>query len=179
MKTNQIHAKSLLSRLLVAVSFTALSTSLMAAPEVTYKVTGGGPFDYMVDLTVNNTRGSGDIWDIGLYLGGSADQILSDPTGSPAGFNVNGLNWQDLSASALPVGTTLSGFVVPFDTPVPPRSADVGYTLYEGGSPYLGGATVLTGFASPASAPDSGTTMTLLGLAVGALGCVSRRIRKA
>lgn len=159
---------------------TALSTNLLADPTVTYTVTGGGPGDYTVDLTVNNTAGFGDIWGIGLY-NGYVDPILSDPTGSPPGFSVNGVNWLDLTfpnPSALPAGATLSGFIVPFSTPALPTPSDVGYTIYEGGNVYFGPGAIYTGFASAAATPDSGTTLALLGLALGAVGCVSRGIRK-
>lgn len=193
---------------LVALGFNVLATSLFAQqpPVVTYTVSGTSG-DYAVDFTVNNGSpgtGNQDIYGFGVFdpngSVSSSPSTFADYSAVYApGYYIYGdiLNgttllyndlWIDTSFSALPPGTSLSGFIMVDTSATAPTSLPyfltgigVGNTLADyTGSGNLGPYPYNPAFEGNATpAPDAGSTMPLLGVALCALQGVSRRFRKA
>jgi hypothetical protein len=191
-------AKRFIACTLLALGFSACSTTLFAQPAVTYTVSGSSG-DFTLDFTLNNgspgTEGM-DAYFWGVYDANgtvSASPSSYVPVGGPfSPFGPIPYNniWIDPTDSALPTGASLSGFDVLDTSATAPTS--VPYFVYAespGGSTllYTGPGNVLGSafdfnplFEGNATTgvPDSGTTMSLLGLALASLAGVSRKLRK-
>jgi len=197
--------RKLTSLSLMALGFSVLSTGLFAQepPVVTYTVSGVSG-DYTLDFTVNNASpgtGNQDIYEMGIYdpngsVSSAPSSFINYSAFYPSGYYAYGLIgdgtmlsyndlWVDTTFSALPPGTTLSGFTILDTGATPPTSVPYAMGGYGSGADYTGpdnlylaDNTAFEGNATLSAVPDAGATMPLLGVALVALGGVSRRFRK-
>jgi hypothetical protein len=201
MKTTTFCGKRFLAGSLAALGFSTLSAGLFAQPVMSYTVSGASG-DYTLDFTVNNTTPGTQTQNI-VYWGVRVDGRISGiPTGdeslgvwSPYSYDGAGANilynvsWGG-DVNSLPPGTTLSGFTVTDTDATAPTFVPYFAYGYDFGVDYTGPDNLdplypynplFEGNATPAGAgvPDSGTTMSLLGIALGAVGGISRKCRKA
>ena len=204
MKKTTFCGKRFLVSSLTALGFSALSSGLFAQPVVTYSVSGTSG-DYSLDFTINNaTPGTDGQW---IYFMG-VDDVNGTVTGVPSPFaqytpfsplaydGAGGpLLYNDVwlapdTDGIVADGTSLSGFTVLDTSATAPTSLPYFAYGYEDGASYTGPDNLDPrdnsfnplfegNAAGGAGAPDSGATFSLLGLALGALGGVSRKLRKA
>jgi hypothetical protein len=136
--------------LVLVLAVMIFSVPAMAAPIVSYS-TSGGPMNWVLDFSVNNTLGDGnDVYILGVQ------PEYGITTGGPTGWFINywpswnnqsyfgaGSNityyhtWYDPTYTLLPAGNTLSGFQVQVfsteaPTSVPWFTASYGGSYYEG-----------------------------------------------
>jgi hypothetical protein len=161
-----------------ALCAAAICNRASATPVVTYTVTGSA-FDYQLDFTIDNLS-SFSIFDVGLYPSSTNPGVI----GAPAGFQTNGQNWQDVDFSTdqqsghLSAGTVLSGFIAEDDIdPVAPTSFNLTLQLSDSLNDDADGLLRIneqvTATEAVPTVPDSGATIGLLALAMGAMGGVS------
>ena len=159
-----------------------------------------------MDFTVNNGSpgtGNQDVYGFGVYdpngtvsanLPSSfisfGPEYLYSSVNAGTTLTYNDV-WVDPSFSSLPPGSSQSGFYIldtsataPTSLPYFAVSYDIGGTYtgadYSGpGNLYSEKNPLFEGNATSGAAPDAGTTMTLLGISLGALGGLSRKLRKA
>jgi hypothetical protein len=204
MKTATFSTRRFLAGSFVALSFSVFSTGLFAQPVVDFTVTGTSG-DYTLDFTVNNaTPGTGnqDIYVFGVY------DPIGTVSGSPSGYTPMSFqplpffgvgtsltyndSWYNASASALGLGTILSGFDVLDTSVTAPTSIPYFAVGFDGGALYTGpgnlapnkpanplfeGNAVLGGNPN-ARAADDGSTMILLALSMGVIGGVFHKLQK-
>jgi hypothetical protein len=168
------------------LAMTALSSRLCADPVVTYTVSGSA-YDWILDFTIDNTSSLG-VFDVGWYYGpyyAPSSDPYGGPISAPAGFHLDGGNWQDddffsgQPASHLPGGTTLGGFVAEdLQDSVAPTTIyldlQMGSTI---DSVSIGNFTV-DEVTARSSVPDGGATGALVGIALAAMGLLSFRLRR-
>ncbi len=181
-----------MNKFALAVMGAVLAANAMAAPSVSYSVSGVSG-NYVLDFSVtNNMLGTDqDIYFFGVSL--SNRDIVASPgafdpnawtTWNNAVYGGNGTtynnNWLDITFSSLTPGNTLSGFQVHSTDVAAPTS--VSYFMFGAtftGTPYLGGDNFFSntnpGFEGVAQAVPEPMTMAALGLGFAA---VLRRRRK-
>ncbi len=208
MKTT-FYRKHFLAGLLAALGLTTLGSELIAQPSVDFAVSGTpGDYtlDFTVN---NATPGTGnqDIYVFGVYdpngtVTASPSVYTTPPPMMLEPFAFFGVGttltyndgWFDSSFAALSPGTILSGFEVLDTSLVAPTSIPYVAVGYDGGGLYAGagnlapnspanplfeGNAVQGGGNSNARAADDGATMSMLAIALGAMGGVFRKLRKA
>ena len=165
MKETKFRAKRLLTQSLVVLAWSTFVTDLFAQPVITY-TSSGTPGNYTLDFTVNNTTPGTqgfDIYFFGVLVNG---QVSGSPSGYYPAYYSNihtvevtgpAYNWQfnndwiDPTYSAMPTGTTLSGFDVSDADQNAPTSVQYFAFGYGGGLAYTGAGN--ENLSSPSNSP--------------------------
>ena len=158
MKTRTFGEKCFVASSLVALGLSTLGTGLLAQPVVTYTVSGTSG-NYTLDFTVNNTTPGTQGFDIYLFSVPSDGGV----SGAPSGYNTSSFTtlhyweigstqygpfnnmWIDPTYTALPTGTTLSGFAASVTNLTPPTSVPYFAWGLDGGVIYTGSGSLNAG----------------------------------
>jgi len=153
----------------------AICTRASADPVVTYTVTGTKG-NYQLDFTIDNTSDY-SIFDVCI----PPSFIDPGPSGAPAGFVTSGANWQDVDAindqgsGNLAPGATLSGFFAEdiLDAVVPTSYVLTLQLSDNANDDDSGALRINEEVTANETVPDSGATIGLLAIAMGAMAGVS------